>query len=99
MHTDERLRQLLAVKNLKQKEFAKKIGVTESIMSFYLNGDKQPKGYVLKRMAKELNVSVDYLLGADEVGFSTAQIKEFITVNKSKFTDEERLELIRLLVK
>lgn len=47
---------------LTQKEFAKKTGFTESTMSRYLAGNRLPDFKSLKRIAKSLKVSVDYLL-------------------------------------
>lgn len=61
----KRISLLLSQKNLSQKELANKAGVTESAMSYYVKGERTPRGEVLSRIAKALNCSTDYLLGND----------------------------------
>lgn len=59
----ERISFLLSQKKLSQKELAIKAGVTESAMSYYVKGDRTPRGTVLTKIANALNCSTDYLLG------------------------------------
>lgn len=47
--------------NLTQSELAEKIGVTQFIISCYERGFKIPNFDTAKRLAKTLNVSLDYL--------------------------------------
>ena len=47
---------------LLKKSSQKKTGFTESTMSRYLAGNRLPDFKSLKRIAKSLKVSVDYLL-------------------------------------
>lgn len=61
----ERISLLLSQKKLSQKDLAVKAGVTESAMSYYVKGERTPRGEVLSRIAKALNCSTDYLLGND----------------------------------
>lgn len=62
----ERVTELMRGKDLSQKEFANIAGVTASAMSYYVNGSRVPHGEVLVRMAKALDTTTDYLLGASE---------------------------------
>ncbi len=62
----ERLYQLMRQSQLSQKELAVKIGVTESAMSYYIQGKRIPRSDVLMRMANALNTTTDYLLGYSE---------------------------------
>lgn len=48
---------------LNQKQLAKKANITESNLSRYENGIREPKSAVLKRLADALEVSTDYLVG------------------------------------
>ncbi len=48
---------------INQKELAKKANITESSLSRYENGVREPKSAVLTRLADALEVSTDYLLG------------------------------------
>lgn len=62
----ERLEAILEEKNIKQKELAAKIGVTEVTISRYLNGERKPQSDIIIKMAEYLGVSTDYLLGMTE---------------------------------
>lgn len=62
----KRLIELMKQNEINQKELAQKIRVTESAMSYYVNGDRMPRSDVLKRMAKALETTTDYLLGTSE---------------------------------
>lgn len=59
----ERISELMKINRLSQKELAAKVGVTESAMSYYVNGDRTPRSDVLARIAGALNTTTDYLLG------------------------------------
>ena len=59
----ERVSLLLSKNKLSQKELAMMAKVTESAMSYYINGERTPRGEILTRMAKALDCSTDYLLG------------------------------------
>lgn len=59
----ERVSLLLSQRKLTQKELATKAGVTESAMSYYVKGERTPRGEILSRIAKALDTSTDYLLG------------------------------------
>mgnify|MGYP001060479803 FL=1 len=58
-----RLKALREQSNIKQGQFADKIGIVRQSMSNYESGKHCPDVEVLKRMAKCLGCSVDYLLG------------------------------------
>lgn len=48
--------------NLNQRELADLVGITEATLSRYENNKREPKGLILAKLAKTLNVSTDYLL-------------------------------------
>lgn len=48
--------------NLNQRELADLVGITEATLSRYENNKREPKGLILAKLAKTLNVSNDYLL-------------------------------------
>lgn len=58
-----RLKALREQLNIKQGEFADKIGLSRQSISNYESGKHSPDVEVLKRMAEYLGCSVDYLLG------------------------------------
>lgn len=71
-HTDDmaimssRLEMAMKDKGLNGARLADKVGVTRSAMSLFLSGKRQPGRMVLAKMAGELSVTVDYLLGHGE---------------------------------
>lgn len=52
--------------NLKQRELASLVNITEQSLSRYKSGTRIPDVFELVRLAHILNVSVDWLLGGDE---------------------------------
>ena len=61
-----RLRELLRDEKLNQKQFAAAIGVSQSCVSFWLKGERQPTAENLYNIAKLYGVSADFLLGLNE---------------------------------
>jgi transcriptional regulator with XRE-family HTH domain len=58
-----RLRTALQIRNLSQKQFAQKLGITEVTASRYINGTRTPNANVIAKICKTLNISADWLLG------------------------------------
>lgn len=56
------LKKYLKLRQMTQREFSKKINITESAMSRYVNGNRMPRGDFLLKMAKVLGVKVEQLL-------------------------------------
>ena len=70
-----RLTQLMEEKNFTQVELAEKIGITNVTISRYLSGERKPRVEIVAKLAKELNTTVDYLLGNSDA-FSKDNIVE-----------------------
>lgn len=62
----KRLKELLEVEKISQKDFAKKVGVSPSCVTFWLKAERQPTAENLYTVSKAFDVSVDYLLGLKE---------------------------------
>ena len=60
-----RLQQELARSKMKQRDLAKKIGITECSMSRYFNGSRMPKSHILAAISKALNTTPEYLTGIE----------------------------------
>ena len=58
----EKIQLLREEKNMNQKELADLVGITEATLSRYENNKREPRGLLLAKLAKTLNVSTDYLL-------------------------------------
>jgi transcriptional regulator with XRE-family HTH domain len=63
----QRLKKVLAERNMMQKELAEKIGVNEMAISRYVHGSRMVSVSILIDICKTLDVSADYLLGLSEV--------------------------------
>lgn len=59
----DRLKRLLILRNMTQREFAKKIGITECAISRYIQNERKPNYEILVKICKTLNISADWLLG------------------------------------
>lgn len=95
----QRLAELLVQQKLTQKELAQRSGITEAAISRYIKGDRVPRGVNLAKIADALGTTTDYLLGQDTFeGDEKKLVKTLIARNASKMTQEERMELIRILI-
>ena len=94
----ERLNDVMTRRGFTQRELAHLCDVDETSMSRYVNGSRRPCMQVLVRLAKELNVSVEYLTG-NEGETSYAEIRNLLSSNICSFTDEQRLELMEIIAK
>lgn len=90
----QRINAALAASNMKQKDLAKILGVTDNTISYYCRGARTPKLEQLAQIAKTLNVTTDYLLGltddpsphpcaVDELGLSTEAVEQIINLQAS----------------
>ena len=59
----QRINTVLAEKNIKQKDLASALGVTDNTISYYVSGKRIPNTEQIIKISKFLNVSSDYLLG------------------------------------
>ena len=66
MKFGDRIKELLAEKNMMQKELGKRIGVTEATISRWVANDREPKVGDIVKIAKALDCSADYLFGLQE---------------------------------
>lgn len=62
----QKLRDLRTSRGLKQREVAKGIGVTTSVISAHENGIRLPSYEALIKLTGYFNVSSDYLLGISD---------------------------------
>ena len=91
----ERLKELRKSKGWTQVQVAAKMGLTDSVISFYERQERAPSPEVLIKFAELYGVSTDYLLGVEKVndqhldvtGLSKREItilKEFIEILRKK---------------
>ncbi len=62
---NERMRYIRKMMNLTNKEIARRIKVPESTVAYYFR-DREPKYDILINIAKEFNVSINWLIGYED---------------------------------
>ena len=75
--------------NMNQKELCEKTGITESTLSRFERGLREPRASAIKELSKALEVSFDYLMGATEVmeKCDVDETKEFEITEVLDFTE------------
>lgn len=58
----DKLREILDKKEMQQKEFARIMNITPASLNGYVNNRRLPNILLVRDFAKELGVSIDYLL-------------------------------------
>ena len=61
----KQIKYILELKNMSQRELAKRMKISEVSVSRYLNGERIPKANVLFSMAKALEISIIELIEFD----------------------------------
>lgn len=62
MKMNEKLDIMLNRKRVRRGEFAERIGVTYRAFAYYMSGTRKPRKSVLDRIARELDVTAEFLL-------------------------------------
>ncbi len=70
---NEILNQELQKQNITQRELANRTGLTEVSIGRYCNGQRSPNVNTIIKIANELHVNTDYLLGRESVESVTIQ--------------------------
>ena len=63
----ERIKELRLARNMTQKELADMLGVDRTAIVKYETGKNGPTSEILIKLAKIFNVSLEYLLGIDDI--------------------------------
>lgn len=72
----ERIKSVLALRNVKQTELATGIGLSQdNTISYWCSGKRKPNIEQIIQIAKFLDVSSDYLLGLSDVPTNDIQLK------------------------
>lgn len=90
------LKNLLAEKEMTQKEFAAMLNIAPSTLNGYIKDNRQPDIDLIKDIAGALNVSTDYLL--EFKGVAELSPKELLLVSKLRELDSSQREIICDLV-
>ena len=92
MEFKDRRKELRTKRGYSQYDLAKKLGVSKSTISMMEIGSRQPSKEVMELIADFFNVTLDYLMGKDDVSFY------FFTPEQSdllvKLTNDEDLYVL-----
>lgn len=69
MEFKERLKELRTKRGYSQSDLAHQLGVSKSTISMLEVGSRQPSKEMMELVADYFNVSLDYLMGKDDVSF------------------------------
>lgn len=91
-----KLRDLMAQRGVTQSWLAEKTDSTEATISRYMNGINKPSLEIVARIAKALNVSVDYILDINLSPFPYAEPEPDIVVlaNAYRRADKDHQNII-----
>lgn len=87
--TGQKILMLREKQDITQKELADLVGITEATVSRYENDQRKPRGEILIKLAKVLNISTDYLLDEnityDDITTNSNELskKEIIDIEKA----------------
>lgn len=97
----QRVKKLIKLNNLTQRDLANDIGVTESTMCKYLSGTRVPGGDTLSNLATALKTTSDYLLGLENENkeeFDYSDLKRLLARSSKELTPSEKNELIGIIL-
>jgi len=91
------LRKIRKEHGMTMKHLAERIGVSESAISQYENGKRQPGYETLIELSRIFDVSTDYILGIedmDELSVSHADLELIKTYKAAKQSDKEHVNAL-----
>ena len=95
-----KVKQLMAIKGINQKQLSQLSGITEASVSRYLKGERTARLDIIVNFAKALAVTTEYLLNDDEETEIRpyAEIATAIARNGGSLTAEEKNSLIAMIL-
>ena len=97
--TGARIAAMLRQNGMTQRELAERVGATESAVSKYVKGEREPRAEVLANIATALGTTSEYLLGMSE-GIETpyGTVLDLCARNAPHMTKEERTRLVMAIL-
>ena len=91
----EKLSELLEERGMTQKEFAKILNIAPTTLNGYIRDKRQPDFELVKKIASELSVSVDLLLGGEGLKLTA---RELSLITKLRTLSEDQQKMVYTLV-
>lgn len=92
-----RIAETLQLRNMTQRQLASRINISETRLSRYISGERDPKPEVIANIATALKTTSDYLLGIEKEEFNHSKVRRLLARNSSVMSEEEKRELIEAL--
>lgn len=92
MEFKDRLKELRTQRGLSQRELGKRLGVTNSAISMYERGEREPDYETLEAIADLFNVNMNYLLGKDDI--SLYYLDPELADTASRLSEDEELLMV-----
>ena len=89
----QKLKEWRIARGIQQKDLASTLGIGANTLSQYENGKREPDNNTLVQLADYFNVSVDYLLGRDEIKNPPQSDGAFDQI----FSEKDELDISRRL--
>ena len=91
MSFDKRLGELRKTKKLSQGQLADKAGIHANILGRYERGEAKPSIDIALKLAETLEVSLDYLVGKDDMLMDQGIISKVLMIQKLPEKDREHI--------
>lgn len=104
MFSIERLKYQLYKHQMKQRDLANAIGVSEVTISRYIHSNRAPRSEIVARMAVALDTTIDYLMGGadlEDVAYADEAFKQtvrFIRMFRGRWGKAKKVEIISELI-
>ena len=92
----QRIADLLFEKQITQEELAQKTGISKSTITAWIQGRYEPKVNGLNAVAKELDVTLDYLVGNSDIRKPNTKLQ---TINNITGLSEKTIRLLNKIKK
>lgn len=91
----ERIKEARQMNGISQRELARKVFLSQQTIGKYETGAATPSPEMVKQIAKTLNVSVSWLLEAEEASYSPEEIE---LINAYRRLDERGKRAVKALI-
>ena len=93
----KRITDMLKMRNMKQRQLANRLNISEAQLSRYISGEREPKPEMIANIATALQTTSDYLLCIENEEFNHNRVRRLIARNAAKMTNEEKRALMNAI--
>lgn len=97
MSIGKRIYELRQELDIKQKELAEKVDITEATLSRYENGKRNPNAEIAGKIAKALGVTTDFLLGRTDIKNPKEEFNPKLTIKDEKDIEKTLIRTLDML--